>query len=45
MVNNLPRRTFKKVTTSPELIEKINPQNKKLIDLFLKSKGRKCKKL
>ena len=41
-MNNLPRKTFKKVTTSPELIEKINLQNKKLIDLFLKSKGRKC---
>lgn len=41
-MNNLPRKTFKKVTTSPELIEKINPKNQKLIDLFLKSKGRKC---
>ena len=31
------RTTFRKVITSPELIEKINPQNKKLIEKFLKN--------
>lgn len=31
------RKTFRKVITSPELIEKINPKNKKLFDRFLKN--------
>ena len=31
------RKTFRKVITSPELIEKINPQNKKLMERFLKN--------
>lgn len=31
------RKTFRKVITSPELIEKINPQNKKLVEKFLKN--------
>lgn len=38
----MPRKTFKKIITSPELIEQINPKNKKLIELFLKDKTRKC---
>ena len=32
----MARKTFRKVTTSPELIEKINIKNKKLTELFLK---------
>lgn len=31
------RKTFRKVITSPELIEKINPLNKKLVEKFLKN--------
>ena len=31
------RKTYRKVITSPELIEKINPQNKKLMERFLKN--------
>jgi site-specific recombinase XerD len=31
------RKTFRKVITSPELIEQINPKNKKLADRFLKN--------
>lgn len=31
------RETYRKVITSPELIEQINPKNKKLIDRFLKN--------
>ena len=38
----MARKTYKKVVTSKELISKINPKNKKLIELFLKTKGRKC---
>lgn len=38
----MARKTFRKVTTSPELIEKINIKNKKLTELFLKDKNRKC---
>ncbi len=30
------RSTFRKVITSPERIEQINPKNKKLMNLFLK---------
>ena len=33
----LPRNTFRKIITSPELIEKINPVNKKLVERFLKN--------
>ncbi len=33
----MARSTFKKVITSPELIEKINPVNKKLVRRFLKN--------
>lgn len=38
----MARKTFRKVITSPELIEEINPQNKKLIKMFLKHKNAKC---
>lgn len=38
----MARKTFKKIITSPELIEKINPENKKLMKLFLQDKDRKC---
>lgn len=31
------RKTFRKVITSPELIEKVNPQNKILVEKFLKN--------
>lgn len=31
------RETFRKVITSPELIEQINPENKKLMERFLKN--------
>lgn len=31
------RKTYRKIITSPELIEQINPENKKLIDRFLKN--------
>jgi len=35
----MARKTFFKVITSPELIEKINPENKKLVEKFLKEKA------
>lgn len=38
----MARKTFKKIITSPELIEQINPKNKKLIRQFLKHKNAKC---
>lgn len=38
----MARETFKKIITSEDLIEKINPKNKKLMDLYLKDKDRKC---
>ena len=33
----MPRKTFRKIITSDELIEQINPKNKKLMDRFLKN--------
>ena len=33
----MARKTFKKVITSEELIEQINPQNKRLVDRFLRN--------
>lgn len=36
------RKTFRKVITSEELILRINPRNKKLMELFIKDKNRKC---
>ena len=39
------RQTFKKVITTPEVMEKINPKNKKLQKTFLKEKSRKNPRL
>lgn len=36
------RKTFRKIITTQETIDKISPENKKLMNLFLKDKGRKC---
>jgi site-specific recombinase XerD len=38
----MSRKTYRKVITSPELIEQINPENKKLMKMFLKNKNAKC---
>ena len=38
----MARKTFRKVITSPELIEQINPKNKKLMQMFLRNKNAKC---
>lgn len=38
----MPRKTFKKIITTPELIDGISDKNKKLIRLFIKDKERKC---
>jgi len=38
----MPRKTFYKSITSPELTEKINPENLKLLDEFIREKDRKC---
>ena len=38
----MARKTFRKVITSEELLSKINNKNKKLMDLFIKDKSRKC---
>lgn len=38
----MPRKTFRKIITSPELIEQINPENKRLMKMFLKNKNAKC---
>jgi len=38
----MSRETFRKVITSPELIEQINPENKILMKKFLKHKNAKC---
>jgi site-specific recombinase XerD len=35
----MTRKTFKKIITTPELIEQINPKNKKLMERFLKEKN------
>ena len=37
MARKRGRETFRKVITSPELIEQINPQNQMLVDRFLKN--------
>lgn len=37
MARRKGRETYRKVITSPELIEQINPQNKQLVDRFLKN--------
>lgn len=38
----MPRTTFKKKITTPELIAQISPENQKLIKLFLREKNRVC---
>lgn len=38
----MSRATFTKRITTPELIENINPDNKKLVKMFLKDKNRSC---
>lgn len=38
----MPRKTYFKIITSPELTEQINPKNKKMIDRFLKEKNTRC---
>lgn len=38
----MARKTFRKVITSPELIEQINPKNKMLMSKFLRHKNAKC---
>lgn len=38
----MARKTYRKIITSPELIEQINPENKKLIQKFLRNKNAKC---
>jgi len=35
----MPRSTFKKIITSPELWDRVNPNNKKLLDQFIKEKN------
>jgi site-specific recombinase XerD len=38
----MARKTFRKVITSDELLEQINPENKKMIKRFLKEKNTRC---
>lgn len=38
----MARKTYRKVITSPELIDEINPKNKTLIKRFLKEKNTRC---
>lgn len=38
----IPRKTFRKIITSPEIIEQINPENKMFMKKFLKYKNAKC---
>ena len=37
MAKGKGRETYRKIITSPELIEQINPENKKLMERFLKN--------
>ena len=39
------RETFRKETTTPELIEKINPKNKSIVEKFLKEKATRTSEL
>lgn len=41
-MKKLARSTFKKKITNEESLENINPKNKKLMELFIKDKDRKC---
>jgi site-specific recombinase XerD len=38
----MARKTFRKIITSPDLIEQINPKNRMLMKKFLKYKNAKC---
>lgn len=38
----MSRKTFRKIITSPELLEQINPKNKTLMRKFLNNKNAKC---
>ncbi|HFD2033416.1 TPA: tyrosine-type recombinase/integrase [Clostridium perfringens] len=38
----MARKTFRKVIVTPEIIEEINPKNKKLVKRFLKEKNTRC---
>jgi len=38
----MPRKTFRNVITTPELIEQINPVNKNLMKRYLKEKNTRC---
>jgi integrase len=38
----MARKTFRKKITTPENLKNINPQNKKLMDRFLKEKNTRC---
>lgn len=38
----IARKTFRKIITSPEMIDQILPENKKLMKMFLKNKNAKC---
>jgi len=38
----MPRKTFKKVITSPELLKQVNIENTKLMERFLKEKNTRC---
>lgn len=38
----MARKTFRKTIVTPELLEEINPKNKKLVKRFLKEKNTRC---
>ena len=38
----MPRFTYRRVITSPDLIEQINPKNKQLVQRFLREKNTRC---
>jgi site-specific recombinase XerD len=41
-VDDIPRKTFRKIITSEELTEKINPENKKMAERFIREKNTRC---
>lgn len=41
----MPRKTFKKIITTPEILAEINPKNKKLMESYLKHKNTICSDL
>lgn len=38
----MARKTFRKVITSDELLDQVNPKNKKLMNRFIKEKNTRC---